>query len=55
MAVQATSGKAITLLVSGVVGIGMITALTLPGRQTIGLTKAAGKAGSGLLGTAIRG
>lgn len=55
MAVQNTSGKALTLFASGVVGIGIITALFLPGRQTIGGIKAAGQAGSGILGTAIKG
>ena len=55
MAVQNTAGKAIVLFVSGVVGIGIATALFLPGRQTIGGIKAAGNAGSGLLGTAIKG
>jgi hypothetical protein len=55
MAVQNTSGKALTLLVSGVVGIGILTALFLPGRQTVKGIQAAGSAGSGLLGTAIQG
>jgi hypothetical protein len=45
-------GKA---LVTGAVTIGIITALTLPGRQTIGLTKAGFSGASGLLGTAISG
>lgn len=55
MAVQNTAGKAATLFISGVVGIGMATALFLPGRQTVGGIKAFGQAGSGLLGTAIKG
>jgi hypothetical protein len=55
MAVANTSGKAATLLVSGVVGIGMITALFAPGRTTVQGFTAGGKAASGLLGTAING
>jgi hypothetical protein len=55
MAVQNTSGKALTLFVSGIVGIGIVTALFLPGRDTVQGIKAAGTAGSGLLGTAIQG
>lgn len=45
----------VALFVGGVVTIGIITALVLPGRQTVSAIKASGKAGSGLLGTAIRG
>lgn len=41
--------------VQGVIVIGVITALFLPGRQTIGGIKAAGQASSNLLGTAIKG
>lgn len=55
MAVQNTAGKAATLFISGVVGIGIVTALFLPGRQTVAGIKAGGKAASGLLGTAIKG
>jgi len=40
--------KPLTILVAGLVGIGMATAVLAPGRQTIGVTKAAGSAGSGL-------
>jgi len=43
------------LLVAGAVTIGVITALVLPGRQTIGAITATGQAASGLLGTAIKG
>lgn len=45
----------VSLLVGGIVTIGIITALVLPGRNTVGLTKAAGSATQGLLGTAISG
>lgn len=55
MAVAQTSGRAATLFVSGLVSIGILTALFLPGRQTVAGIQAAGKAGSGLLGTAING
>lgn len=44
-----------TMFVGGVVTIGIITALVLPGRQTIGVFKAGGQATSGVLGTAIKG
>lgn len=47
--------KTVQIFVAGLVGIGMATALLLPGRQTVGAIKATGDAGSGLLGTAIRG
>lgn len=43
------------VFVTGVITIGVITALFLPGRQTVAGITAAGKAGSGLLGTAIKG
>lgn len=48
-------GRNVSMLVAGVVTIGVITALVLPGRQTAPALKAAGQAGSGLLGTAISG
>jgi len=48
-------GKAASMLIAGVITIGVITALTLPGRKTAQNIKAAGQAGSGLLGTAISG
>lgn len=48
-------GKTASILVAGVVTIGIITALVLPGRQTAQAITAAGNAGSGLLGTAIKG
>lgn len=41
--------------VTGVITIGIITALFLPGRQTVSGIKAAGTAFSGVLGTAIKG
>lgn len=43
------------MLVGGIVTIGIITALVLPGRKTAQVATATGKAGSGLLGTAISG
>lgn len=43
------------LLVTGAVTIGIITALTLPGRQTANVTKAGFSGAQGLLGTAIKG
>ncbi len=49
------AGQVLQIFVAGVVSIGIITALTLPGRQTVGVIKAGGTAGSGLLGTAIKG
>jgi len=45
----------VKLFVTGLITIGVITALFLPGRQTIGGIKAAGDAGTGLLNTAIKG
>jgi len=48
-------GKAAELLVAGIVGIGMATALFLPGRQTAAVTSAGFKGAQGLLGTAISG
>jgi hypothetical protein len=48
-------GKNIQILLAGVVTIGIITALVLPGRNTVGGITAAGNAGSNLLGTAIKG
>lgn len=41
--------------VSGLITIGIITALFLPGRQTVAGIKAGGTAAQGLLKTAIRG
>lgn len=43
------------IFVTGVITIGVITALFLPGRQTVAGIKAGGTAASGLLGTAIKG
>lgn len=45
----------VKVFVAGLVTIGIITAAFLPGRQTVAGISAAGTAGSGLLGTAIRG
>lgn len=48
-------GKTAQIFVAGVVSIGIATAVLLPGRQTVGVVKAAGTATSGVLGTAITG
>lgn len=48
-------GDSLKVFVSGVVAIGIITALFLPGRETAKGILAAGSAGSNLLGTAISG
>lgn len=48
-------GSTAKTFVSGIVAIGMITALVLPNRQTARVLAAGGKAGSNLLGTAITG
>jgi hypothetical protein len=48
-------GKSLDIFIAGVVTIGIITALFLPGRTTATGIKAAGTAGQGLLGTAISG
>lgn len=40
--------KTFQILVAGLVGIGLATAVLAPGRQTVGATKAAGTAGAGL-------
>lgn len=48
-------GRNVQIFVAGVITIGVITALTLPGRNTVGVIKATGGASSGLLGTAIKG
>lgn len=48
-------GRNVQIFVAGVVTIGIITALVLPGRKTADVIGAAGKASSGLLGTAISG
>lgn len=44
-----------TIFVGGLVTIGVVTALFLPGRQTVGGINAIGTSGSKLLGTAIKG
>jgi hypothetical protein len=43
------------IFVSGVITIGVITALFLPGRKTVSGIKAIGSATSGVLSTAIKG
>lgn len=43
------------LFIGGVVTIGIITALTLNGRNTVGLANTTFTGASNLLGTAIRG
>jgi hypothetical protein len=43
------------IFVTGVISIGVITALFLPGRSTVAGITAGGKAAQGLLGTAIKG
>lgn len=43
------------IFVSGVIVIGIVTALFMPGRQTVGGIKAIGSATSNVLGTAISG
>ncbi len=48
-------GKAAAIGIGGIVTIGIITAMFLPGRKTVQGITAGGKAGSNLLGTAITG
>lgn len=43
------------ILAQGAITIGIITALFLPGRQTVAGLKAGGGAIQGILGTAIKG
>lgn len=43
------------IFVAGLITIGIITALFLPGRQTVAGIKAIGSSSSGLLNTAIKG
>jgi hypothetical protein len=45
----------LTKVLVGIVGIGMVTALVLPGRQTAQVLGAAGNVFKGSLDTAIRG
>ena len=45
----------IRIFVAGVITIGVITALFMPGRQTVAGIKAVGSSSSGLLNTAIKG
>lgn len=48
-------GKTGTIIATGLVTIGIVTAATLPGRQTVQVVKAGGTAGSGLFRTVISG
>jgi hypothetical protein len=48
-------GDTVKIFVTGVITIGIITALFLPGRSTVQGIKAVGSASSGLLNTAIKG
>lgn len=48
-------GDTITKIAMGIVGIGMVTALVLPGRQTAQVLNAAGGVFSNSLNTAIKG
>lgn len=45
----------IKVFITGVITIGVITALFLPGRSTVSGVTAAGSAASGLLNTSIKG
>lgn len=50
------SGKGVAeIFVGGLITIGIATALFLPDRNTAGVVKATGTAGTNLLGTAITG
>lgn len=48
-------GDTLKIFVTGVISIGIITALFMNGRQTVAGIKAGGNASSGLLNTAIKG
>jgi hypothetical protein len=48
-------GNTAKIFVTGVITIGIVTALVYPGRNTAGVLNAAGNASKGLLGTAITG
>lgn len=43
------------IFVAGLITIGILTAMFLPGRQTASVIKSSGDAGSNLLSTAIKG
>jgi hypothetical protein len=47
--------KTLTIIAAGAVSIGIITAMTLPGRQTAGVISSGGKAVQGVFGTVISG
>jgi hypothetical protein len=47
--------KAAQKIALAIVGVGMVTALVLPNRQTVGVIGAIQKLFSGALGTAIQG
>jgi len=46
---------AIRIFVAGIISIGIITALFLPGRTTVAAIGATGTSASGVLNTAIKG
>jgi hypothetical protein len=48
-------GDSVRIFVAGVITIGIITALFLPGRTTVQGITATGQAASGVLNTAIKG
>lgn len=48
-------GRTIQILAGGAVTMGIITALFLPGRQTVQGIKAGGQAVQGIFGTVIKG
>jgi len=47
--------KTVDVFVAGVISIGIVTALVLPGRSTASVIGATGNATKGVLGTAITG
>ena len=49
------AGSNITKVAVAIVGVAMVTALVLPGRQTAQVLQAAGGVFNGALGTAIQG
>jgi hypothetical protein len=50
-----SNGSGITKIAVAIVGVAMITALVLPGRQTAQVLQAGGQVFNGALGTAIAG
>jgi hypothetical protein len=49
------SSSGITKIAVAIVGVALVTALVLPGRQTAQVLQSAGNVFSGALGTAIKG